>query len=58
MSSGPQTITVEELRMHLQVFPDEWDLFFGNGNLHFYRTKARGEQLVQIEFDQDHPRPN
>jgi hypothetical protein len=46
------TITVGELRRHLNVFPDDWELFFGDGNLQFYRTKARGDKLVQIEFNQ------
>lgn len=46
------TITVGELRLHLKPFGDNWDLFFGNGNLEFYRTKARGESTVQIEFNQ------
>lgn len=47
------TMTVGDLRRHLAVFPDDWELTFGSGNLEFYRTKARGEKLVQIEFNQN-----
>ena len=49
----PNKITVGELRLHLKVFNDDYELYFGNGNLHFYRTKLRGDKLVQIEFDED-----
>lgn len=44
------TITVGELRAHLEAFPDDWTLDFCG--LEFYRTKARGEKHVQIEFNQ------
>ncbi len=47
------SITVGELRRALEPFPDDWELTFGSGNLEFYRTKARGEKLVQIEFNQN-----
>lgn len=46
------TITVGELREHLRGFPDHAELFFGNGNLQFYRVKSRGPALLQIEFNQ------
>ena len=43
--------TVGELREHLKVFPDDWQVIFGCEELEFYRTKARGEKLVAIEFN-------
>ncbi len=52
-TTKPKTITVGDLRRHLENFPDDFDLFFGSGNLVFYRTKLRGDRLVQIEFDQN-----
>ena len=42
------TITIAELKEHLKVFPDDCDISFSG--LTFYRTKARGPKLVQIEF--------
>ena len=47
-----KTTTVGELREALKVFPDDWQVIFGCEELEFYRTKARGEKLVQIEFNQ------
>lgn len=47
------SITVGELRKHLELFSDDYELFFGSGNLEFYRTKSRGDKLVQIEFSQN-----
>ncbi len=44
-------ITLGELRRHLELFPDDCEVMFGTGNLEFYRTKSRGEKLVQIEFN-------
>ena len=44
--------TVGELREHLRLFSDDCELIFGNGNLEFYRTKSRGPNLCQIEFNQ------
>jgi hypothetical protein len=60
-----KTFTVGDLRRHLEVFADDWELQFGpsftDGALTFYRTKARGEKLVQIEFNElfeiEHPDP-
>lgn len=43
-------VTVGELRDQLRSFDDDWEVSFSG--LDFYRTKARGEKLVQIEFDQ------
>jgi len=47
------SITVGELRKHLDIFSDDCELFFGSGNLEFYRTKSRGDKLLQIEFSQN-----
>jgi len=46
------TTTVGDLRRALEVFPDDWQVIFGCQELEFYRTKTRGEKLVQIEFNQ------
>lgn len=46
-----RTITVGDLRRHLEVFPDDWEVTFG-GVLEFYRTKSRGPATVDIEFNQ------
>jgi hypothetical protein len=45
-------ITVGQLRNHLKLYPDDFDLIFGGGNLKFYRVKLRGQNIVQIEFSQ------
>ncbi len=48
-------LTVGELMDHLKIFDRDDELIFGQGFLTFYRTKKRGPELVQIEFDeQDH----
>ena len=49
-------ITVGELRRALAVFEDDWTVVFseteaGNPQV-FYRTKARGPKLVQIELNE------
>lgn len=41
-------ITVGELKMHLEAFTDDMEVSFCG--LEFYRTKRRGDDLVQIEF--------
>ncbi len=49
------TFTVGDLRRHLQLYPDHYELIFGDGvttGLTFYRTKQRDETLVQIEFNE------
>lgn len=43
-------ITVGELKRHLEVFGDDWIVDFSG--LEFYRTKARGDNTVQIEFSE------
>jgi hypothetical protein len=48
-----KTITVGELIKELSNYPNEAPLFFGSGDLQFYRVKDRGSDgghLVQIEF--------
>ena len=52
MAETPYTITVGELLDHLKHVPADTDLFFGAGDLAFYRTKWRGDKLLQIEFNQ------
>ena len=51
--ADPKPITVGELRNRLKLYPDDYELSFGSGNLHFYRVKLRGENVVQIEFSQN-----
>ena len=58
--SQPITITIAELRLRLldelAGLPDDTLVFFGQGDLSFYRLKNRGPvegpALYQIEFDQ------
>jgi hypothetical protein len=45
-----KNITIGELKVHLAVFADADELYFGG--LEFYRTKLRGPGLVQVEFSQ------
>ncbi|MEN4919697.1 hypothetical protein ABE485_13555 [Achromobacter spanius] len=45
-------ITVGMLIEHLKVYDPECELAF-SGGLEFYRTKQRGPDLVQIEFNQN-----
>ena len=49
-----RTLTVGELIDHLSVFSRDATVFFGGSvdGLTFYRTKLRGEDLVQIEFNE------
>ena len=52
MKDNHSGITVGDLKRQLEVFdPKAW-LIFGGGGLDFYRLKRRGEDLVQVEFDQ------
>ena len=48
-----RTTTIGELVDHLSVFPRDARVLFGDAddNLVFYRTKRRGPDLVQIEFE-------
>ena len=50
---APHMITVGELRQALADYPDEAGLYFGYGDLSFYRVQqhaAASRTLVQIEF--------
>jgi hypothetical protein len=49
-------ITVGELKKHLSLYKDDCEITFSG--LNFYRTKTRGEKLVQIEFDETIHRNN
>ena len=44
------TITVGDLREHLAIYPDHYEIDFCG--LEFYRLKTRGENSVQMEFNQ------
>ena len=48
------TITWGELLRHMKAAgaTEDTDIMFGGGNLEFYRVKHRGENLLQIEFNQ------
>jgi hypothetical protein len=50
----PLAFTVGDLRSHLKLFPDDYELIFsetmGGNKQIFYRTKKRGENLMQIEL--------
>lgn len=48
----PHTITVGDLIDALKIHKRTDSLFFGNGDLAFYRVKSRGDDLVGIEFNQ------
>jgi hypothetical protein len=55
------TITWEELLRHLNSVGvrSQTEICFGAGNLEFHRVKRRGDNLVQIEFNQQTwPLPN
>lgn len=48
----PYTITVGDLLDDLAIHNRSDRLFFGGGDLSFYRVKSRGDDLVGIEFNQ------
>lgn len=50
MQQRPPLLTVAQLKEHLSVFDD--DALVDFSGLDFYRTKLRGEKLVNIEFNQ------
>jgi hypothetical protein len=51
--AAKESFTVGDLRRHLQLFPDDYELQFGpSDTLTFYRTKLRGDTLLQIEFNE------
>jgi hypothetical protein len=45
-------MTVGELKRALEGAHDDDKVFFGCFSLQFYRTKYRGDNLLQIEFNQ------
>lgn len=51
MSKGETVFTVGDLTEWLQGIPKSTELIF-QGDLTFYRIKRRGENLVQMEFNQ------
>ncbi len=51
MSKHPYTITVGDLLDGLQNYDRSDLLYFGNGDLSYFRVKARGE-MATIEFNQ------
>jgi hypothetical protein len=50
MSRTAPTITVGELKQHLAIYKDHYEISFGG--LEFNRVKQRGDTLIQIEFIQ------
>lgn len=70
MSDNPKTISGAEFRAHfaplLASLKDEDLVYFGAGDLSFYRPKERGPiegpRMVQIEFNEvytvDEPEPD
>lgn len=55
------TLTVGQLVDDLLLFGRDCEITFGStmagAELVFYRTKRRGENLVQIELNEDFPEP-
>lgn len=52
MSNEPYVMKVGELLEELKGIDPTTDLYFGTGDLSFYRVKRRGENLVHIDFNQ------
>jgi len=48
----PITMTVADLKDELSRLNNSDELYFGNGDLRFYRMKYRGDKLVSLEFNQ------
>ena len=49
---GPKTMSVADLKDELSRLDNDDEIYFGNGNLSFYRMKYRGDKLVSIEFNE------
>ena len=49
--SDPKT-TVGELRRQLEGWPDDMKLIFSDNGLDFYRFEKRGDDLLQMEFNE------
>lgn len=50
--SKPKTMLVSELLDELSRLDPDDRLYFGNGDLSYYRPKYRGDKLVSIEFNE------
>jgi hypothetical protein len=54
--NSPKTMTLAEFRERiwdqLKDLPEDTQIFFGAGDLTFYRVKKRGQKLEQIEFSE------
>jgi hypothetical protein len=49
---GSNTMTVGELKDELESWPESSEIIFGCEELEFYRFKKRGDDTVQLEFNQ------
>ncbi|HLJ13435.1 MAG TPA: hypothetical protein VKV15_02990 [Bryobacteraceae bacterium] len=52
MDSGQKSMKLGDFLEHFKGVPPNTDVIFGSGNLTFYRTKWRGDSLLQIEFSE------
>lgn len=50
MADADLRFTVGDFKKHLEVFPNDWEIDFSG--LTFYRLKARGNTLVNVEFNE------
>lgn len=51
MNEDRRIFTIGDLKSWIKDIPNDTELIF-QGNLTFYRIKRRGENLVQMEFNQ------
>lgn len=52
MDNGPKSMKLGNFLENFKGLPRNTDLIFGSGDLTFYRTKWRGDSLLQIEFNE------
>jgi hypothetical protein len=54
MSTDKHSMTMAEFRKQLALYPDNCDVCFAVDGirLHFMRAKSRGDDLVQLEFNE------
>ena len=52
MDHAEYTMNLGDFLKHFEGLSPETEVIFGAGNLEFFRTKWRGENLLQIEFSQ------
>ena len=45
-------MTVKEFKKEILGLPDDAELIFGTGDLTFRRVERRGDDLLQIEFNE------